>query len=436
MASPKPKGCFTTILIAIIIITSLSLAGLYLLLNTGLYDGKDADYESLAITDVDIFDGNQILVNQTVIIEGDEITCVGQDCAIPTEAKKIDGKGKSLLPGLIDMHVHFYAATSENADMSPQRQLLDYIKQRPDVRKNLHEAGVTTIRSVGDIAENILKLKQQIDYGEMVGPKVFTTGPIFTAPNGHPVSTIYKGNDVLIENGTRQAESVKEAEAWIEELAKQGVQGIKAVYDDMVGEVPKLNGEILQAIINKAHEQNLWVTVHTGTAQDIKEVVEWDVDVVEHGASDLIDSTTAKIMAENGITYVPTLATMESSFENKETLLSSERVKNITLLAKAGVPIGAGTDTYGKMTFGKSLHRELELLVEAGLTPIEALSGATKVAALSLKLDHSIGMIEKGKEADLILVNGKPWENISDIRNIAKVFQNGVQVVEKGKVID
>ena len=430
----KSKGCLTTFLIAVIIITSLSMAGVYLLLNTGLYTGPEPEYTSLAITEVTIFDGEKVLENQTVVIEGEDITCVGPDCDIPKEAKKINGKGKNLTPGLVDMHIHFYNPSKESAGMSPQRQFLDYIKQRPDVRMNLIRAGVTTVRSVGDIPENILKLREQIQSGEMAGPDVYSTGPLFTAPGGHPAGTMYQGNDFLVENGTRQVTDSETAVNIVNELAALGLHGIKAVYDDQNGSIPKLKGDILQAIIEAAHQKNLWVSVHTGTTSDVKEAVEWGADMIEHGAGDPLDSATIALLKEKGILYVPTLVSAEANLDGE--FQESIPFKNVQKLIEAEVALGVGTDVYEQMEFGSSLLRELELLVEAGLSPEDVLQAATSQAALSLKLDNLIGNIEAGKRADLILLGEKPWEDISALRKPKTVIQAGVVMVENGKVLE
>jgi imidazolonepropionase-like amidohydrolase len=430
----KRQGCFTKFLVIVIILTSLSFAGVYLLLNTGLYQGKEADYSSLAITNVSLFDGEKVLKNQTVIVEGEDIQCVGPDCKTPAGAKIIEGQGRSLIPGLIDMHVHFYNPSEETADMSPQRQFLDYIKQRPEVRKNLMRAGVTTIRSVGDIAENILKLREQIQTREMVGPDVYSTGPLFTAPGGHPASTLYAGNEFLMENGTRQVDDRETAVTMVNQLADMGLNGIKAVYDDRDGQTPKLKGDILQAIIEAAHQKNLWVSVHTGTNADVKEAVAWGADVIEHGASDELDSATISLLKEKETLYIPTLVSQEMNHD--ENFTQSIPFQNTTKLIEAGVAIGAGSDTYENMPFGKSLIRELELLVEAGLSPQKALTSATSLAALYLRQDNLIGKIETGKRADLILLEGNPWEDISVLKQRKTVIQAGVIRVDIGKILD
>ncbi|MEZ4774477.1 MAG: amidohydrolase family protein [Bacteroidia bacterium] len=425
MAEAKPSGCLRTVLILVILFTSISTAAFYILLRANLYTPEKDKAEAVFFHNIEVFDGEKVLGSTHVSVKDGVIDCLGKDCKPGEGAKVIDGKGKSLIPGLIDLHIHFYAPSKENRELSSFRQLFDYIRQRPDVRKNLHAAGVTSVRSVGDIAGNILKLREQIQNGDLSGPEVYCAGPLFTAPDGHPAGTIYKGNAYLVENGTRQVNDTATARAEVVALANMGVNGIKAVYDDVGGKFPKLDSTVLKTIIAAAHENNLWVTVHTGTARDVAEVTAWGTDAIEHGTGEALPDDIIQLMAEKRVLYVPTLSVIEA-----QGVLNDQpwRMRNLPRLDSAGVLIGAGTDTQGNMAFGESLHRELELLVEAGLTPEHALRTATFYAAVSLKADHEKGLISVGKKADLILVNGRPTAQIKDIRNIEAVWQNGIQV--------
>ncbi|MDX2246528.1 MAG: amidohydrolase family protein [Bacteroidia bacterium] len=425
MAASKLSGCLRNILILVILITSISTAIFYVLLQSNLYKLPKDKNSGVFFKNIEVFDGEKVLGETNVRVEGEVITCVGPDCKPLADTPIIEGKGKSLIPGLADLHVHFYAPSVENSGLSTFRQLFDYVKQRPQVRKNLHAAGITAIRSVGDIPANILKLRLQIEKGDLAGPEVYCTGPLFTAPDGHPAGTIYKGNPYLIENGTRQVKDGETARKEVESLAALGVNGIKAVYDDAGGKIPKLDSAVLKIIITTAHEKNLWVTVHTGTAADVAAVTAWGADAIEHGTEEPLPDRVVQMMVEKQILYIPTLSIMET-----QGVLERQpgRFRNIQRLDSAGVMMGAGTDTQGNMTFGNSLHRELELLVKAGLSPEHALRAATFYAAISLKTDHEKGLIAVGKQADLVLIQGRPWQQIEDIRKIEAVWQKGIQV--------
>jgi imidazolonepropionase-like amidohydrolase len=389
------------------------------------------EQQTLVIRGGTLFDGTarESSDNKIILIENGRIAAIGEDCEIPQGAREIDATGYAILPGLIDLHVHFGAPSEENSDMSFTEQISDYTSYRPAVRKALHDAGVTAIRSVRDMKDWILELKRQVASGNLDGPRVYCAGPIFTAPGGHPAGTIYRGNPWLITEATRQVDDPEKARAEVRALARDGVDGIKAVYDGR--RAPRLSLAVLQAIIDETHKHDLWVAVHTHDLQELREAAKAGADSIEHGTYDesRLDVETVEMLKEENVACVPTLA----GFDTYAGLGASprERMENVKTVWEAGVLIGAGTDTQGpRMAFGRSLHREMELLVEAGLTPSEAILAATRNAAVTLRVDDELGTIEKGKLADLILVKGKPWETISDIREVRVVIQDGKVVVD------
>ncbi len=392
---------------------------------------NDSLPQTLIIRGGTLFDGTggEPAENKVILIEDGRISGIGEGCDIPDGAREIDATGYAILPGLIDLHVHFGAPSKENSDMSFAEMMADYMRQRPDVRKALHEAGVTTIRSVGDMKSSILDLKRQVASGAMAGPRVYCAGPIFTAPGGHPAGTIYKGNPWLIADATRQVDDPEKARAEVQALARKNVDGIKAVYDGH--RAPRLSLEVLEAIIDEAHKHDLWVAVHTHDLQELREAVKAGADSIEHGTYDesQLDAETVEMLKEENVAYVPTLAVFDTYAGPEAT--PRERMQNVKTAHEAGVLIGAGTDAQGpQMGFGSSLHREMELLVEAGLSPSEAILAATRNAAVTLRVDNELGTIEKGQLADLILVKGKPWETISDIREVRVAIQDGKIVVD------
>jgi imidazolonepropionase-like amidohydrolase len=375
-----------------------------------------------------LFDGTgaEPRPNRAIVARDGRIIRVGEPPESAEKAEIIEAGDLAILPGLIDLHVHFGAPSKESEGFSMPEMMRDYSDQRPQVRKNLLEAGVTTIRSVGDVTFAILMLKKQIRSGELVGPRVYTAGPLFTAPNGHPVSTIYRGNPFLIANATRQVTLPDDARAQVRRLAASGVDGIKIVYDDGGGRVPRLSFEVMQAIIQEAHGRDLWVAVHTGSDEGVRDAVRAGADTIEHGPW---RSETAAILKEKNVMIVPTFAVFESS-------QWAGALKRFGDGAKPAIDgnlrVGAGTDCQGPtMSFGSSLHRELELLVDAGCTPQQALLAATGNAAIALRADKDLGIVGPGRWADLVLVDGRPWNRISDIRKVQLVIQDGRIVADR-----
>jgi enamidase len=302
----------------------------------------------------------------------------------------------------------------------------DYRRLRPGVRRALLRAGVTTTRSVGDIKATILALRGLVAAGQLMGPRVFCTGPVFTAPGGHPAGTLYKGDAWLIRHGAREVTCSEQARVAVKTLAAEGVDGIKAVYSG--GALPKLSYAVLHAIVEAAHAHALWVAVHTSSVDEVQEAIGAGADTIEHGITSgaCLDAHSIALLRDSGVTYVPTLAVAQALWGTQQQERVATLLANTAAAHGGGVRIGLGTDTQGgNMRFGASVHEELALLVRAGLTPSAALAAATRNAATALRMEHQLGTVEPGKLADLVLVEGEPWNRIGDAQNVRLVIQNG-----------
>lgn len=395
---------------------------------------------------VTVVDGGQrfdphrdtVHTNARLVVKGRRIACVGDTCAVPDGARRIDASGLALLPGLIDLHVHFDAPAGDalEAPLPFVSIMWSYVRHRPDVRRSFLKHGVTTVRSVGDPVGHrfgILRRKRQIARHALAGPRLFTAGPSFTAPGGHPAGTIYKGNDWLIRHATRQVTDTDTARARVRTLAEQGVDGIKVVYEGGSperGRLPRLDRDVMAAAVDEAHRHGLWVAAHTSTQEEVRHVLETGgVNTIEHGAyRDTVSADLIEAMRAQDVMYVPTLSVIESFIDRGVAPNEALRLAqyNVRRLHEAGVSIGAGTDTQGPtMHFGRSLHRELELLVEAGLSPAEALNAATHEAARALRHGDTLGRLMPGRAADLLVVDGKPWRDIDALRNVQLVMKAG-----------
>jgi len=417
-------------LIFIILLTSFSIAIIYTTYTSGLYEAPDMPEKPLAITGGWVFNGTGTApFAATVVVEAGEITCVEPDCEVPADARRIDASGMAILPGLIELQAQFYAPSPESRELSRIKQLLEFTQQRPEVRRNLHRAGITGLRSVGDAPENILALRQQVREGDLAGPSVFAMGALFTAPGGYPVSSYYVGNQFLIEGGTRQVRTATEARAAATTLLDLGVDGLKAIFFDRQGRDPRLAPEVLRALGDLAQAQGRWYSVHTGSNEEVRAAAQAGANLIEYGTGEPLDSLTLAILQENPPLYLPMLNRLQ---ENAEALAVAQ--ENIRLLYQAGIPVGAGGDPEGDRYFGRSLQRELELLVEAGLPDSVVLREATGTAARYLKLDDQRGSVAPGLRADLLIVPGKPWEDIRALRKVTWLLQEGRVVVQDGKV--
>lgn len=431
MSSQAPKsGCLKPLLIGVIGLTVISGLTFFLVFTRGLYRAPDPLEAALVIRNAQVFDGDSVLAGQpTVVVEDGRIACLG-DCDTPPEARVIDASGQSLLPGLIDGYSRFYAPTQENLSQGDLAGLISFIKQRPDVRRHLLAAGVTTLFSAGDLPQNILLLKDQVETGDLAGPRVRCTGPDFTAPGGYPLATIYAGQDNLEEQATRALASAPKAQQEAAQLLSNGVDAIKIVYDDLNGQVAKLDQSVVQALIAVAEDKGRYAVVRCGTAADLRTAAELGARVLAYGPAEALDSATIAVMQAQDVVYYPLLARR----------LSAERPRvraNLKALLAAGVAVGVGADPRGEdQSFGRALHDELVAQVEAGRDPRSALRAATRLNARALRLDDQTGHLAEGLQADLILVQGRPWDDIEAIRQVRFVLKGGRVLVENGELVE
>jgi len=407
----------------------------------------------LVFNNVTLIDGTggKPIQKSTVIIRGNRFEHVGSEISYPDDSNIIDLHGLTVMPGLIDCHIHLGGLTIEKPGKAIGKVSFidmasffwDYLRNYAHRRRLAIENGVTTIRSAGDHYPHIIRLRDKIATGRLSGPRIFAVGPIITAPGGHPAGTIYKGNRYIIENATRQISDVNNAREAVRRLAEGGVDCIKAIYSDIdpmniTHKVPKLSLNVLEALADEAHRHNLRLMVHTGSPEEVMDSLRAGADSIEHGILPGTDSTEfgdeiVSMMLDKGTYFVPTIA-IAWAYKEADSEVFSGLKKVVKKLHDAGGNIAAGTDsgTPG-VVIGKGLHKELELMVEAGMSPMEAIMAGTRNAADNLGKGNELGTIEKGKLADMIVVSGNPLEVIEKTRDIKMVVKDGVVVVNKVK---
>ena len=405
----------------------------------------------LALTNVRLIDGTGRgpIENMAIIIDGNRIKNVGLATAYPDNTNVVDLRGLTVMPGLIDCHLHLGGLTRDQPGKAVGKVslkdmasfFLDYSRNYAHRRWLAIENGVTTIRSAGDHYPHIIKLRDKIAAGKLSGPRIFAPGPTITAPGGHPAGTIYKGNRYIIKNATRQIAEVSSAREEVRRLVEGGVDCIKAIYSDInpmdiTHKVPRLSLDVLEVLADEAHQYNLRLMVHTGSPKETMDAIKAGADSIEHGILPGADSTEfeddlVKMMLDRGTYFVPTLA-IAWAYKEAYPAVFSDLKRAVKILHSAGVNMAAGTDsgTPG-VVIGKGLHKELELMVEAGISPMEAIMAGTRNAADNLGKTNELGTIEPGKLADIIAVSGDPLKDIRDTREIKLVIKDGKILVNK-----
>jgi imidazolonepropionase-like amidohydrolase/ABC-type multidrug transport system permease subunit len=423
------------------------------------------------IRDVRVFVGDgQVIEAGSVLIKDGKIVEIFTGTA--PDAKKlqadvIEGSGKTLLPGLIDVHVHLGAPGGAAKEMPKlERHLAQYLY-----------SGVTAVRSVGDGLSELAKTKAKLQSGEELGAELFFAGPMFTAEGGHGTEYFDALPEMIrsrvLADTVRTPKTVDEARKMVDELAGAKVDAVKIILESGMGSMlfKRFDPEVARATAAEARQKGIPVAVHTGSAADMAEAVAMGANSIEHGsARDVVPVETWQQMAKQGTMLDPTMTVVEafSNIAKRDTrLLEGTLVQQVALpgmiaATKAamlappatgagkwagyrfsladlsanvkaalanGVELVAGTDS-GNFTLlhGPAIHRELQLLVQAGATPSQALQAATTHAAKLLGAGARMGAIRPGYQATLLLVDGNPLEDIAATERISTVFLQGERV--------
>jgi len=384
----------------------------------------------VVITNVRVFDGTRVIPKGTVVFQGREIKAVGENVSMPKDAQVIDGTGQTLLPGLIDSHTHTFGQALERALVFGVTTELDMFTD-PTLARQMRE--------------------EQAKTGAPGRADLLSAGILATAPGGH--GTEY---GFAIPTLTRP----EEARAWVDGRIAEGSDYIKIVLEDgspYGRKIPTLDQPTLKALVDAAHKRQKLAVVHVSTEDAAKEAIEAGADGLAHIFTDRApEPGLAALFKRHKAFVIPTLTVVESTTgmasgralpddPRLAPYLNSDEVGNLSRsfpmhdrkldfqnalatvrqLHQAGVPVLAGTDAPNPgTTHGASIHRELELLVSAGLSPAEALTAATATPARIFGLKDR-GRIAPGLRADLVLVKGDPTADITATRDIQRIWKTG-----------
>jgi enamidase len=365
----------------------------------------------------------------------------------------MDLNGFTVLPGLIDLHVHF-GGNTEIADMRKTvlaggdelvfggREFTDDYQR---ARETALQWGVTTERSVGDYLDDIVWLREQIKNGTIQGPNVYLSGPSFQQLGGHPNMTVWGGDSVALQQAGRTPETPDEARKMVAVLVNQGVDVIKVIINRKNFLQPDkpfkpLPWNIVAAIVDEASASGLRVIAHTENVEDAEKAVDLGVNELTHlffedSQADLnVYTGIFNKMIDKNVVLTPAMITSSVHGSGHKDSVSGRPRFGSNVFGMAydmGVMLGAGTDAGAPgVPHGLSLHQELEMLVnEQNISPLEAITLATGNNAKILGADDFLGTIKVGKIADIVIVKGSPVENIDNTKNIALVIKSGKVVV-------
>ncbi len=393
----------------------------------------------LAIRHAFLIDGNGNWHDRTtLIVDSGRILWVGSDRAakLPNDVRALDGRGKAVLPGLIDCHVHYCldAGPDPIATFQQDDRTITAVKAATHARATLN-AGITTVRDVGSRDHISISLGRAIRAGIIPGPRTLSAGLAICMTGGHAwfIGRQADGRDDVVR---AVREQVQEGADVIKLIATGGVLTPGASPGS-----PQLTFDELQAAVEEATRAGRRVAAHAHGAEGMKNAIRAGVHSIEHGT--LLDDDALKLFLLHKTFLVPTLSAIQTGVEcgkmggipdeafQKVTLLGEGLKANFQKAIRAGVRIAMGTDAGTPFNLHGHNAQELRRMVDLGLTPVQAICAATSSAASLLGLERDIGSIETGKLADLILVDGNPLEDIALLEDPNRI----VTVIQEGKIV-
>jgi len=381
----------------------------------------------------------RVLDRASVLVDGERIVKVAEgEIKPPRGASRIDMAGRTLLPGFIDCHVHLcLAGQADSTNMARRERLpLMTLEAARSARRTL-QAGVTTVRDMGGFEYLDLALREAVRSGLIPGPRILASGRLICMTGG--TAWMFGG---------READGPDEVRKAAREQIKAGADVVKLMATGGIltpGVEPgcsQFTEEELRAGVEEAHKAGRRTASHAQGTQGVLNALRAGIDSIEHGI--FLDEEAVALMVRQDAALVPTLSPLYNILEmgvehgvpqfavDKTVRVKPAHLASVRLAHEAGVKVALGTDAGTPFNYHGRNLREVELLVENGFSPAEAIRAGTGLAAAVLGLERELGTIEEGKLADLVVVEGDPLSEVSLLTRaeaIGLVMQGG-RVVE------
>lgn len=390
--------------------------------------------------------GGEAIADSVVVTQGDRIVAAGpaSQVNVPAGARLIDTTGLFVMPGLIDLHVHFTQQRGPDMGLYSDSPAAAAIRGTA-LADQLVTAGITAVRDVGTVGDVALRIKEGVDRGIIRGPRVLWSGRLIASTGGH-------GDEVTSTATGRQkpdlggaAKGVDGPWAWRTAVREQ----VRRLADWIKLGAPAQREE-LAAAVDEAHSLGVPVAIDSwGDYTDM--AIEVGVDTLEHPLA--LTDRTVPLMKQHGTAFVPTIGAFDNLLEGgyptagipsggfyythsrRFAIDQQEHLSRVGEAYRAGVRIGVGTDIpfENERRYPDAYFRELDYLRQAGMPNEAILASATRVGAQILRMGDKLGTVEAGKIADLLIIKGDPRDDLSRLREVRYVIADGRIVVEEGR---
>jgi imidazolonepropionase-like amidohydrolase len=399
--------------------------------------GADAAPTVRVITGVNVvnLEGGAPIRDAVIVITGDRITAVGPAAStkVPAGARELKLPGKWIMPGLMNMHVHFGlrlpgAAMLETANETDGGLAL---RMAVNARRSLL-SGTTTVRTPGEAKDAVFALKSSIDRGEHLGPRIWPAGRAIIPTGGHSSEPVLDGIDGPDEVRAETRRQILLGGKWVKITISRGLASTGNI------SAADMTVEEMRAATDIAHRQGVKVAAHTGSISATLDALEAGVDSFEHGY--FLNDDVFRKMKEKDAWYVPTIVVSQAGameffrkigstpfYLARVQMVGKSHWAALQSAIRIGANIAMGSDQfpYEPNEGTVASVREIELYNEAGMTPLQALRTATVNAARMLGAEQDLGLVASGKYADLIALDADPVSNIRALRTISVVIKGG-----------
>ncbi len=385
-----------------------------------------------------VFDGERFLGSRVVVIEGEQIVAVEDSSfGIPAGAEVIDASSATVMPGLIDGHVHIMAPPMPYEDNIERhgwgRLAAQEASGFPDNRRHLLLSGVTGIADMGGPLPAYLGVRRALEKGNMAGPELFFSGPLITASGGRPVGAVYEGRHDLILYGLAAPADTFSVRREVQTQAERGVDFVVLVYDSAWYQAGtrRPDQDVVQTAIEEAHRLGLRVFADVGSEEEARQMVRAGADGIEHDFAAASDTLLVE-MSRQGVFFTPTIGAVVHS----AAAAVDQMEQTLARAWKLGVPlvVGSGYPESYAANCGDDIYEEMALFEQAGIPRLDVLRAATSGSARKLGKGDELGYVAPGYRANLVFVRGSADSGALSTGRIERVMLKGRTAVENGVI--